>query len=93
MRLFVKHTVSAVGIAASQAVEELGGAGQMIVGALEDALDVPAVIASAPPLDVASQVASATSVATTALAASFGEAVAPAKTPLIHSVVSQTLHK
>ena len=69
------------------------GAGRMIVGALEDALDVPTVIASAPPLDVAAQVASATSVATTALAATVGEANATALSPLVQSVVSQTLRQ
>ena len=49
MKLFVKHSVIAVSNVAAQAVEEIGGAGQLLVVALEEALDIPAALASSAP--------------------------------------------
>ena len=89
MRFVVKFIMSAVGSAATQAVEELGGAGGMLVSALEEALDLPS---SATP-DLSAQAAAAAELATSTLKAAVGEANASALAPLVHTVVSQSLQQ
>ena len=46
LKIYVKQSVLAATRVASQAVEDIGGAGQYIVTALEEALDLPQAISS-----------------------------------------------
>ena len=59
LKLCVKHSVMAATTVATQAVEEIGGAGQYVVTALEEALDIPAAVSSTGGIVQAAQAASA----------------------------------
>ena len=48
MRLFVRQAFVAMGTVTTSALEEVTGAGALLVSALEEALDIPAAVSSTP---------------------------------------------